>query len=47
MNMREVIRLIKALRSEGWEGNSIDDLLLFIEGDVKEYMPRKDKPPKE
>ena len=30
MNLQEVTRLIRALRLEGWSGDSIDDLLLYL-----------------
>ena len=44
MNMQEVTRLIKALRKEGWNGNDIDDLLLYLEnGKDQEYLPRNEK----
>ena len=44
MNMQEVTRLIRALRAEGWTGDSIDDLLLYLEAGDTEYIPRDKKP---
>lgn len=41
--MQEITRLIKALRREGWDGDSIDDLLLYLESDDEEYIPRAEK----
>ena len=43
MNMQEVTRLIRALRAEGWTGDSIDDLLLYLEAGDTEYVPREKK----
>ncbi|MBO6177683.1 MAG: hypothetical protein J6O04_00715 [Selenomonadaceae bacterium] len=44
MNLQEITRLIRALREEGWCGDDIDDLLLYLEGkDDQKYLPRKDK----
>lgn len=43
MNMQEVTRLIRALRAEGWDGDSIDDLLLYLEGGDGEYISRDEK----
>lgn len=43
MNMQEVTRLIKALRAEGWDGDSIADLLLYLEAGDIEYQPRSQR----
>lgn len=43
MNMQEVTRLIRALRAEGWDGDDIDDLLLYLEAGDTEYTPKDKK----
>jgi len=40
MEMQEIVRLIRALRAEGWGGDSIDDLLIYVESGEGEYKPR-------
>ena len=41
--MQEVTRLIRALRAEGWHGDDIDDLLLYLEAGDTEYIPKAKK----
>ena len=43
MNMQEVTRLIRALRKEGWDGDAIADLLLYLEDGEGEYKPKSKK----
>ena len=43
MNMQETARLILALRSAGWTGDEIADILLYIESGDEKYMPKADK----
>ena len=43
MNMQEVTRLIRALRAEGWSGDDIDDMLLYLEAGNTEYISKAEK----
>lgn len=40
MTMSEVARLILGLRAEGWKGDKIDDLILWIETGDEKYKPK-------
>ena len=41
MNMQEVARLILWLQAEGWDGDKINQFLLYLESGEAKYFPDK------